>query len=84
MAIKLQGKRIAVEKIKMKSNGAHGGIIMPDSEEYLGYIRYVGIEANSIYQVGQKVYFSTNYQQSRIEGVDLCIMNDTEIFAIQE
>lgn len=84
MPINLRGKRVAVEKIKKQQKGAHGGIIMPDSEEYLGHIRYVGPEADQSLKAGQKVYFSTNYQQSRMDGVDLCVMDDKEIFAVVE
>lgn len=84
MAIKLKGKRVAVEKIKKQKKEAHGGLIMPDSEEYLGHIRFVGPDADQTLQPGQKVYFSTNYQQSRMDGVDLCIMDDKEIFAVVE
>lgn len=79
--INLLGNRVAVEKLKKKSQGAHGGIIIPDSEEYLGIVRYVGPSANINIAVGHKVYFSTNYQQCRMDGKDLCVMEDKEIFA---
>lgn len=85
MQLKLKGKRVAVEKQKARQKGmSEMGIVMPDSEEYLGHIVYVGEEADPSLKVGQKVYFSTNYQQSRISGKELCIMNDTEIFAVVE
>ena len=82
--IKLKGKRVAVEKLKTRQKGTYGDIIMPDSEEYLGIIVYVSDDADQSLKAGQKVYFSTNYQPSRISGKDLCIMNDTEIFAVVE
>lgn len=84
MQIKLKGKRVAIEKIKKQSKGQSAGLIMPDSEEYLGIIRYVSDEADQSNKVGQKVYFSTNYQQVRMNGVDLCVMDDTQIFAVVE
>lgn len=85
MQIKLKGKRVAVEKIKKQSKSAvQGMLIMPDSEEYLGFIRYVGEDVDPSVQVGQKVFFSTNYQQVRMSGSDLCVMDEKEIFAVVE
>jgi co-chaperonin GroES (HSP10) len=83
--IHLKGKRVAVEKIKKhQKTAAHGGIIVPESEEYLGIIRLVSQDADPSLQIGTKVYFSTNYQQSRMNGIDLCVMDDKEIFATVE
>lgn len=84
MAIKLKGKRVAVEKSKKQQSGSNGGLIIPEGEEFVGTIVHVGEDADKSLKVGQKVYFSTNYQQSLMEGKNLCIMNDTEIFAIVE
>lgn len=86
MTLKLKGNRVAVEKLKKQSGGSKGGLIMPDSEEYLGLIVHVGENVNPSLslKIGQKVYFSTNYQESMMEGKKLCIMNDTEIFAVVE
>lgn len=86
MQIKLKGKKVGVEKIKSQSKADNMGglLIMPDSEEYLGHIRFVGEEADKSLAVGQKVYFSTSYQQCRMGGRDICVMNDTEIFAVVE
>lgn len=83
MTIKLKGKRVAVEKIKKHGkNAAHGGIFLPDSEEYLGHIVHVGEDADKTIVVGQKVYFSTNHQLVRMDGKELCIMEDTQIYAV--
>ena len=84
MAIKLKGKRVAVEKMKKKASSNSGGLIMPEGEEFMGEIIHVGEDADKSLKVGQKVYFSTNYQQSMMEGKQLCIMNDSEIFAVVE
>jgi co-chaperonin GroES (HSP10) len=85
MQVNLRGKRVGVEKIKSQKPGAaHSGIVMPDSEEYFGIIRYVGSDADPILKVGQRVYFSTSFQQCMIAGAKICIMNDTEIFGTVE
>lgn len=82
MKINLKGKRIAIEKTKKLNKNQSGGLIIPDSEEYLGYVRLVGPEADSSIQVGQKVYFTTNFQQVRMGGVDLCVMEDSQVLAV--
>lgn len=85
MKINLKGKRIAVEKIKkLDKRQSHGGLIMPDSEEYLGHVRLVGADADQSIEVGQKVYFTTNFQQVRMAGVDLCVMEDSQVLATVE
>lgn len=84
MQIKLRGNRVAIEKIKKaQSSNALGGLIkMPEGEEYLGIIKYVGETASQDLKVGQKVYFSTNHQPVRMHGAELCVMEDTQIYAI--
>lgn len=85
MQIQFRGNRVAVEKLKKApkpSTGGMIGIVMPEFEEYQGIIRFVGTDASKDLQVGQKVYFSTNYQQARIQGMDVCVLNDDQIYAI--
>jgi co-chaperonin GroES (HSP10) len=80
--IRLRGNKVAIEKIKKVQKGSFGGIIVPDSEEYCGYIRYVGEEASKDLKVGQKVYFTTNHQNFRILGAELSIMEDSQVLAL--
>lgn len=80
--VNLRGNRVAIEKTKKAQNNKNLGIVMPESEEYSGTIRYVGDSASKDLQVGQKVYFGTNYQQTRIGGLELCIMEDSQVYAI--
>lgn len=84
MQIKFKGKRVAVEKNKKQNKkvGNADFLVMPDSEEYVGIIRYVGDEADTSLQVGQKVYFSTDHQSMRIGGVELCVMEDKCVLAV--
>lgn len=86
MQIKLRGNRVGIQKLKTrdKSGDDLGFLVIPDSEEYLGYIRYVGENADKSLQVGQKVYFTTNFQQCRMDGADICVTEDKEILAIVE
>lgn len=85
MQVNLRGNRVAIEKIKKASKGSGTGLlIMPEGEEYMGIVRYVGDSAAKDLKVGQKVYFSTNYQQVRIAGQELCVTEDTQVFASVE
>lgn len=82
MQIKLRGNRVAIEKKKKADkNQATGFIITPEGDEYMGTIKYVGETASPDLKVGQKVYFTTNHQPVRMGGVDLCIMEDKEVYA---
>lgn len=83
MQIRLRGNKVAVEKNKKAGKAQETSfIVMPESEEYLGTVRYVGDAASSDLKVGQKVYFSTSHQNVRIAGSDLCIMEDTSVLAV--
>lgn len=83
--INLRGNRVAIEKVKKATKGQQTGfIVVPEGEEYLGIIRYVGDAAAQDLKVGQKVYFGTNLQTARIGGVELCVMEDTQVYAIVE
>ncbi len=83
--IQLRGNRIAIEKIKKQTkNTTNGFLVMPDSEEYLGIIKFIGESSATDLEVGQKVYFSTKFQHVKIQGTDLCIMDDTEVYAIEK
>lgn len=85
MQVKLRGNRVAVEKLKTQSkNKSTQFLVVPNSEEYLGVIKFVGPDASKDLQVGQRVYFSRNFQQVRIESSDLCVLEDKEIYAITE
>ena len=84
MTLQLKGKRVAIEKLKKQQKNQPGSLILPDGEEYLGVIKYVGPEANPELKVGQKAYFTTNYQQFRIAGSDLCVMQDSEVVAVEQ
>lgn len=79
--IKLRGNRVAIEKAKKVQNKNALGIVMPEAEEYVGIIKYLGETAASDLSVGQKVYFSTNYQNVRMGGAELCVMEDSQVYA---
>jgi co-chaperonin GroES (HSP10) len=84
MQIKLRGNKVAIEKLKKAKRNEDAFIVMPDSEEFTGVVRYVGDSASADLRVGQKVYFSKNYQQLRMAGMELCVLEDVHVYAIVE
>lgn len=82
----LRGNKVAIERLKKqeKAGNLPGFLVMPEDSEYVGNIKFLGQNASSDLKVGQKVYFSTKFQNTRILGIDLCIMDDTEVYGIME
>jgi co-chaperonin GroES (HSP10) len=84
MNLVLRGNKVAVEKVRQAAKGNATFLKMPDSDEYIGVVRFVGSAAASDLKVGQKVYFGTNHQNAKIAGMDLCVMEDSQVLAIIE
>ncbi len=82
MQITFKGKRIGVEKTKKQGKKDNSYIIVPESEEYVGIIKYVGSDADPAYKIGQRVYFTTDHQNMRIGGAEICVMEDKSIVAV--
>lgn len=79
--IKFRDKRVGVEKLK-KQKKADSFIVVPDHDEYLGIVRYVSEAASKDLQVGSKVYFGTQFQNVKMNSADICVMDDTNVFAV--
>lgn len=79
--IQLRNKLVAIEKSKKANAKVAGALIMPETEEYVGVIKYIGTEVTGL-QVGQRVYFSKQYQNFRMGGADVCVMQESEVLAI--
>lgn len=84
MQITLLGDRVAVEKLKQSTKQSDGFLVMPEAEEYMGIIRFVGNgQGLSLgLKVGQKVYFGTTFQQVRLRGMDVCVMDEKNVLAL--
>lgn len=80
MQIKLRGKRVGVEKLK-STKREKSFIAMPESEEFSGVVRYVSEEAAKDIKVGDKVVYGNQFQQVKLEGSVICVMDDSNIMA---
>ena len=83
--VRMLGKWISVEKIKQNDNKTAALFAMPDDASAVGIVRGVGPELNeSAIKVGQKVYFGKNRHELKMNGVDVYVMELTNIYAIAE
>lgn len=83
MKLRLRGNFVAIEKLKKAANKA-SFIVMPESEQLSGLIRYVGPDASTDLKVGQSVYFGDKFQKIRLPSSEVHVMEDTNIIAVQE
>ena len=80
--LKLRGNRVGVEVLK-KQDRQKGFMVMPD-ETNAGIIRYVGEKAAADLKVGQKVYFTNEYQKTSMGGIEIIVMTDENVVAVVE
>lgn len=87
MRIVMQGKRLGVEKLG-KSSGTKSFLSVPEDVSAVGIIRYLGEELlrapQQRFVVGMKVYYGKNRHELRINGQDILIMDEDNIYAIVE
>lgn len=83
MQIKMRGNKVGVEKSnKPSKNSKATFIVIPDAEEHMGIIKYLGDGTSSDLKLGQRVYFSNEYQMVKIKGDDICVMDDSNVLAV--
>lgn len=81
MALRFRGKRIGVEKNKKQSKKETSFYIAPDTEEFAGTIKYISAELQTDLKVGDRVCFGNQFQLVKLEGADICVMEDTNVLA---
>jgi co-chaperonin GroES (HSP10) len=84
MQIKLRGKRVAIEKMKRNAKKDNALFSMPETEEYCGVIRFLGPDVSEDLKVGQTVYFNTQIQEVRMAGIQLCVVDDSNVLAVAD
>lgn len=82
MPVRMRGKRVGVEQVGKTSN-TKTLLAMPEDASAVGIIRYVG-HVDSHLQVGVKVYFGKNHHQLRINGANILVMDEDNVYAIVE
>lgn len=80
MSVQMRLKKVAVEKL-LKDGALKNTLLhIPDSEQNSGLVVFAAESTNL--KAGQKVYFGNKREQVRINGKDLLIMDDDNIFAV--
>lgn len=82
--IRMLGKLVAVEKVKKSQKASNEGFfVMPDVADSLGVVRYVGSEVTDLSE-GDRVYYGPRREEVRMKGVDLMVMEVSNVFAVEE
>jgi hypothetical protein len=81
VSLALRGKRIGIEKLKKQSKKDVSFYVDVDTDEFLGIVRFLGPEAPTDLSVGDKIYFGGQFHPIKLGGLDLCIMEDSNILA---
>ena len=81
MSLRFRGKRIGVEKNKKQSKKETSFYVEPPVEEFSGTIKYVSSDLQTDLKIGDRVYFGNQYQLVKLEGADICVMEDTNVLA---
>lgn len=80
----MRGKRVGVEKI---GRSAKSGtfIAMPEDTSAVGIIRFVGDAiTSSDLKVGMKIYYGKNRHELKMNGTDILVMDEDNVYAIVE
>lgn len=82
MQVQMRGKRVGVEKLGRATN-TKTFLAMPEDASAVGTIRYVGKDLeNSELKVGMKVYYGKNRHELKMNGTDILVMDEDNIYAI--
>lgn len=83
MQIQMRGNKIGVQKLgKASKKDENPLIVMPESGDSLGIIKFLGAGAPEDLKVGMKIYYGTSRQQIKMSGMDIEVMEDDNIYAI--
>lgn len=82
MPAQMRGKRVGVEKLGKSTNQA-SFIAMPEDASAVGFIRFLGDGLkDSDLKVGMKVYFGKDRHELRMDGKDILVMNEENVYAV--
>lgn len=83
MKLRMRGNNVAVEKLKKQTKSTQQGfLVMPETTEFFGAIRFIGEGASKDLQIGQKVIFADKHQLTKLEGMEVAVMEDSNILAV--
>jgi len=84
MQVLMRGKRVGVER-PGRAQKNDSLIAMPEDTSAIGYIKYLGKDLQSSdLRVGMKVCYGKNRHELKLNGADILVMEDDNIYAIVE
>lgn len=84
MPVLMRGKRVGVEKLG-KASSSKAFLAMPEDASAVGHIRYLGKDlVNSDLKVGMKIYYGKNRHELKMNGVDILVMEEDNVYAVVE
>lgn len=81
MPVRMRGKRVGVEQAK-KTDNNKSLLAMPEDASAVGVIRFAGDQVDPSLAVGTKVVFGKGYHQIRLEGMNILVMDEENVYAI--
>lgn len=80
MQVQMRGKRVGVEQVG-KTENSKSLLAMPEDASAVGIIRFVGSVSEDL-KVGTKVYFGKSHHQLRMNGMNILVMDEENVYAI--
>lgn len=79
----MMNQKIAVQKIEKSDNKESNDVFtIPEVSDNLGIVMYT--QENSEYKIGDKVYYGSNRESIRMHGIDVNVMDESNIVALVE
>lgn len=83
MQVLMRGKKVGVERLAKSTSASF--LAMPEDSSAVGTIRYVGKDlSNSDLKVGMKVYYGKNRHEIKMNGLDIFVMEEDNVYAVVE
>ncbi len=83
----MRGKLVGVEKLGKTDTRGVSFLAMPDDASAVGFVRYLGKGfdlSNTDLRVGMKVYFGKVRHELKMDGKEILVMAEDNVYAIVE
>ena len=81
--MQVRGKRVVVEKLGKSKDTSNSLFAMPEDTSAVGTIKYVGKDVLDL-KPGMKVYYGKNRHELKMDGADVLVMDEDNVYAIAE
>ena len=81
--IKMRGLLVGIEGLTKLNSRSTESFIVPNTVKNIGLVRYISSAVADI-ALGDKVYFGDKYECLKIEGEDILVMHEENVYATIE